>query len=93
MSKNKKKNKTRAFEEAKKAQAAVDRSVYIAPTNDSITTQSNTQKSSKNLELPIKEIKSDLIKNIAFAIASVVVLIVLEKTKFGYLQLLNIFKI
>ena len=85
---SKKKFKNRSISEAQKAQSAVGRDSY---TPVAVAGSATTAFLKKNFELPIDLIKKDLIKNLIFAVGSIVLLATLQRTHFGFAQISSIF--
>ena len=54
--------------------------------------ETKSEKQADSFMLPISDIKKDLVKNIAFAVFSIVVLVVLNKTGFGLDHFSNVIK-
>jgi hypothetical protein len=89
MAKNKKKHK-HSLQEAQKAQSTMRKMglpVDTAPINSNNKTVPASGTIKNTFVLPIAEIKKDLVKTSLFAGFSVVVLVVLYFTQFGYSQL------
>lgn len=76
----KKKSKKRTKKEILKAQGKVGKELI-------------KKKKDKNFELPLKEIKKDLIKTGVFAAISIIVIFVLSRNNIGYEQVLRVLKL
>ncbi len=75
----KKKSKNKARKEVLKAQGKIGLEI-------------SKKKKDKNFELPLKEIKKDLIKTGIFAILSILVIFLLSRNNIGYEKALEVLK-